>query len=76
MVTLIISLRKQEKERLVRLALRYGLSLPEFSQKVLEGVASEISEESFMDYENSRALRASFSRALRDYRNGHVHRTL
>ena len=65
--SLIISLPRQEKERLSRLALRYGLSLSEFSKKVLEEIISEFPEESFQDYEKPKALRASFSRALREY---------
>lgn len=65
--SIIINLPKQEKERLSRLALRYGLALPEFSKKVLEELTSEFPRESFQDYEKPKALHASFSRALCDY---------
>lgn len=65
---LTISFSKKEEERLGRLALRYGLSLPEFSRRILTELISEIPEESFDDYENPTALRASFQRALRDWR--------
>lgn len=73
---MIIKLSKHEKERLSRLALRYGFSLPDFSRKILEEVSSAIPGESFHEYENPKALRASFSRALRDYRAGRVHELL
>ena len=67
-----IVLPKREQERLSRLALRYGLSLPEFSRRILGEITSDIPEESFDDYENPQELRASFSRALRDWRAGRV----
>ena len=76
MTTLSIPLPKQEQERLRRLALRYGLSLPGFVQRVLKEVASDIPEESFEDYENPKELKASFNRALRDWRTGHVRTVL
>ena len=63
-----IVLPRDEKERLSRLALRYGLSLPEFSRRILQEVASEIPAESFDDYEHPARLRASFKRALRDWK--------
>ena len=65
-----IALPRDEKERLSRLALRYGLSLPEFSRHILQEVASEIPEESLDDYEHPARLRASFKRALRDWKVG------
>lgn len=71
--SITIPFAKQEKERLNRLALRYGLSLPEFSRIVLRELTSEIPEEPFESYANSSELRASFSRALRDLRYGRVH---
>lgn len=75
-VPLTISFSKKERERLGRLALRYGLSLPEFSRRILTELNSEIAEESFDDYENPKELRASFGRALRDWRTGRVHTAL
>ena len=71
-----IALPRNEKERLSRLALRYGLSLPEFSRRVLQEVASEIPEESINDYEHPARLKASFKRALRDWKVGRVHTRL
>jgi len=76
MTVLSIPLSKQEKEKLERLALRYGLSLPEFSRKILGEVTSEITEEAFDDYENPKALRTSFARAMRDYNAGRIHHRL
>ena len=70
--TITIPVSERERERLSRLALRFGLSLPQFSRRVLGELASEIPEESFDDYEHSKGLRASFSRALRQYRDGRV----
>ena len=69
---IIITLPKKDRERLNRLALRYGLSLPEFSRRVLEELTSEIPEESFDDYENPKELRASFIQALLDWKKGRI----
>lgn len=76
MNVLTILLPKKEKERLSRLALRYGLSLPEFSRRILEEVASDIPEESFEDYDNPKRLKDSFKRALRDWHLGRVYTRL
>lgn len=67
-----IPLPKQEKDRLADLALRFGFSLPEFSRKILEAVTHEFPEESFSDYRDTKAVRASFTRALKDFRAGRV----
>ena len=67
-----ITLPKNEKERLQRLALRYGPSLPEFSRKILQELSEEIPEESFADYKKPRELKASLKRALRDWKAGRV----
>jgi len=72
MGSVTITLSKREEERLTRLALRYGLSLTEFSRRVLEEVSSEIPEESLADYENPKALKNSLTRALRDWHAGRV----
>lgn len=73
MATLTILLPKKEKERLDRLALRYGLSLEEFSRRIFEEITSDIPEESFEDYDNPEGLKSSLQRALRDYRAGRVY---
>jgi len=70
--TLTIALPTKEKLRLSRLALSYGLSLPEFSRLLLQGMTSEIPVESLSEYENPRALKASLARAFRDWRRGGV----
>lgn len=67
-----IKLPKQEQERLGRLALRYGFSLPEFSRRILEQLAVEFPEDSFANYRNPTALKASFRRALRDWKRGRL----
>ena len=74
--TLTIKIPKKEKERLSRLALRYGFSLPEFSRYILEELSSEIPIESFEDYEQPEKLKASLRRAMQDYRAGRVHTRL
>ena len=70
MSTLSVPLPQKEKERLSRLAMQYGLSLAEFSRHILTQIASDIPEESFDDYENPEELRASYRRAVRDWRAG------
>ncbi|TSC73131.1 MAG: hypothetical protein G01um101438_154 [Parcubacteria group bacterium Gr01-1014_38] len=71
---LTIDLPKQTKDRLARLALRYGFSLSELSRRVFEELSSEIPEESFNDYKDAARLRASLRRAVRDWRAGRVRR--
>ena len=72
MSRIIITLPKQEKGRLMRLALRYGLSLPEFSRKILEELSVLFPEESFNDYKNPKHLKASFNKALTEWKVGQV----
>lgn len=69
---IVITLPKKEKIRLQRLALRYGLSLPEFSCRILTELASEFQQESFDNYDNPAGLRASLARALADWQAGRV----
>ncbi len=70
--TLTIKLNQSEMKRLSRLALRYGLSLPEFTRKVLVELEEAFPHESFEDYEDAGALKDSFERALGDWRSGRV----
>lgn len=67
-----IKLPKMEKERLARIALRYGFSLPEFSRHILGELSAHFPEESFADYDRPKALQASLNRALRDWHHGRV----
>jgi len=71
--TLNIQLSKKEQERLSRLAFSYGLSLQEFSKRILTELLSAIPKESFNDYENPEELRTSFKRAIKDWQSGKVH---
>ena len=71
-----INLPKKDKERLDRLALQYGLSLQEFSKKILSELSSEFPEESFDDYMHPKRLKASYQRALRDWKTGRISQTL
>jgi hypothetical protein len=74
--TLTIKLNQSEMKRLSKLAIRYGLSLPEFTRKVLAELADAFPEDSFADYENAEDLKASFGRALADWRSGRVQNRL
>lgn len=73
--TVTIKLGKEEKDRLSKLALRYGLSLSEFTRKVLVELEEGFPHESFDDYEGPEALKASFNRALSDWRAGRFQTT-
>lgn len=70
--TITIALPKEKKVKLERLALRYGLSLPELSRRVLEELAAEMPTESLKDYKHPKRIRASLTRALRDWKTGNV----
>lgn len=72
MTTLTIPLPKKDEERLRHFALLYGFSLSEFSQKILQELASEIPEESFANYERPEQLKISLNRALRDWKTGRI----
>ncbi|MBI3232182.1 MAG: hypothetical protein HYZ51_03840 [Candidatus Doudnabacteria bacterium] len=67
-----ITLDRQEKEQLNRLALRYGLSLPEFSRKVLTELNDIFPQETFAAYKNPKKLKKSLGKALLDWQNGRV----
>ena len=71
-----VPLSRRTHDRLHRVALRYGLSLPELSHRILDAVASEIPEEHIEGYERPRALRTSLRRALRDLHAGRISTTL
>jgi len=70
--TLTIKLNKSEEERLSRLALNYGLSLPEFSRKILIQLSNSFPSETWEEYKNPKALKASLNRALKDFTAGRV----
>ena len=71
-----IPMPAREKDRLNQLALRYGFSLEEFASRIFRELSSEIPVESIKDYKNPRKLRASLSRALRDYQAERVSSSL
>lgn len=64
--TLTVTLPKADRERLTRLALSYGLSLKEFSRRILSEISSDIAQESFREYTNSNALKRSFRQAMKE----------
>lgn len=70
MTRLTIPLPKKDKDRLTRLAVRYGFSLPEFTAVILTQLPDEIPTESFDDYDNPHELKTSFVRALKDWKAG------
>lgn len=67
-----ITFNKQEKDRLSRLALSYGLSLSDLSRKVLTELNETFPIESFKDYKNPRAVERAFNRALSNLKAGRV----
>lgn len=67
-----VTFNKQEKDRLSRLALSYGLSLPDFTRKVLTELNETFPTESFKDYKNPRAVERAFIRALSNLKAGRV----
>lgn len=67
-----VTFNKQEKDRLSRLALSYGLSLPDFTRKVLTKFNETFPTESFKDYENPKAVERSFNRALSNLKAGRI----
>jgi len=69
---LTIKLSHSEMKRLSRLALRYGLSLPELARRVLLELDETFPHESFADYKNENDLKASFESALDDWRTGQI----
>ncbi len=64
---LTIPITKKEKVRLHRVALRYGLSLPEFSRHILEEISLHVPEESIEGYEHPKKILASFKKSLSEY---------
>lgn len=70
--TITIAIPKKEKERLSRLALNFGLSLPEFSRRVLVELNDTLPTESFDDYENPKKVKAEFNKAMRNLKAGRV----
>lgn len=71
-----VTLKKQEHEKLHRLALQYGLSLKDFTKKILIEINETIPTESFKDYTNPKKAKASYERGLRDWRAGRVVRKI
>jgi hypothetical protein len=70
--TLTIKLNQSQMKRLSKLALRYGLSLPEFSRTVLIELEESFPADSFAEYDHSEELKASFERGMNDWRTGGV----
>ena len=70
MTTVTIPVSRQTKEKLRRLALRYGFSLQEFSRRILDELESAFPEERLSDYRNPKALQSSLNRGLADFRAG------
>lgn len=72
MSKLTIPLPKKDEERLSRLAIRYGLSLPMLAARILVGVTQEIPFESLDEYDNPQGIKRSLARALKDWKSGKV----
>jgi hypothetical protein len=72
MNNLTINLNKQEEQRLSRLALSYGLSLPELFHKILNELENSIPTENLEDYDQPRALKISLNKAMKDIKEGRI----
>lgn len=70
MNTITIKVTKSEREKLSRIALRYGLSLQELAKKALEEVSEEFGIESLSDYKNPAGVKRTFQKALKEYSRG------
>lgn len=70
MNTITVKMKKSEKEKLSRIALRYGLALPELARRVLEEIREEFELESITDYKNPKKLLKDIDEAMRDYKKG------
>lgn len=69
--TFLVQLKSKDEEKLNRLAIRYGISIEEFVNRVICELSSEISEESLSEYKNPKKIKSSLKRALSDYQRGH-----
>jgi hypothetical protein len=70
MNTLTLKIKKSEQDRLNRIAMRYGLSLPELAKRVLEEVREEFELESVNDYKNSKEVLKDIDEAPLEYKKG------
>ena len=70
MDTINLQFTKSEKERLSKIAMRYGLTLPELAKKVLNEIREQFELESIKDYENPAQIKKSLKNALSDYKKG------
>ncbi|MEI8327661.1 MAG: hypothetical protein WCG02_00810 [Candidatus Taylorbacteria bacterium] len=76
MSSITITLPKQEKGRLTRIASRFGLSLVELSQYVLTTLSESTPMESIQEYDRPITLKQSIRRGYVDSKAGRVHSTL
>ena len=75
-MNLTVQFTKKEAQKLKRLAIRYGLSLDEFVKLVLKELFLKFPEDSFNNYQNPKKLKASFKKALKEWKEGKVDETL
>ncbi len=71
MNTITVKIKKSEQDRLNRIALRYGLSLPDLATKVLVQIREQFELESLNDYDNPAEIKKALKGALNDYKKGY-----
>ena len=71
-----VSLDQRQAQRLQSLALRYGLSLKELTQRILTEVANETPEEQLSDYVSPRGLARALKTAFQDIKQGRLSKAL
>ena len=67
-----INLPLRQKEKLTRIALRYGLSLQDLTRHILEEITTGIGEESLSEYAHPARIRRSLKNALKEWESGTV----
>ncbi|MEK7146801.1 MAG: hypothetical protein AAB772_00935 [Patescibacteria group bacterium] len=70
MSKVLIELKNKDEEKLSRLAIRYGISIEEFINKLIKELSSEIPEESLSEYKNPKKIKNSLKRSLSEYQRG------
>lgn len=70
MNTINIKLNNSEKQRLSAIAMRYGLTLPELTKKILQQIREQFKTESLDEYKNPEKVAKAIKTALGDYKKG------
>lgn len=76
MTTITIPLPRQEKDRLIKIASNFGLSVAELSRRVLEELSNTLPIETIKGYTNPIVLKSSLRHALKDWKDGKISASL